>query len=163
MKILFVRHAIAVEPLNFRGDDLVRPLTDEGARKACRTFRALAGFYEPLELIVSSDAVRARQTADLLAEVFPKAARAHTAEFNPGADYRAFMRWLRGLEHKLERVAVVGHEPDISRMIAGVTAEGHLNIEVKKGACIEVDCNRIGRGELTLLFPPWAAKKNDES
>ena len=74
-------------------------------------------------------------------------------------DDAAFIVWLRGLEHKWEHVAVIGHEPDISRMIAGVIAGGELNIEVKKGACLEVDCNRIGRGEFTLLFPPWAAKK----
>ena len=159
MKILFVRHASAVDSMEFNGDDLGRPLTQEGAHKARRLFKMLARFYEAPELIVSSNAVRARQTADLLAEVFPKAARTHTPEFNPGADHRVFVRWLRSLEHKWERVAVVGHEPDISRMIAGTVAHGALNIEVKKAACIEVDCNRLGRGELTLLLPPWATEK----
>ena len=159
MKILFVRHAIAVDPVEFGGQDLDRPLTEEGERKARRLFKALAAFYDAPELIVSSDAKRAQQTADLLAEVFSKARRAHTPEFNPGATYRELMRWLRTQPHEMARVALVGHEPDISRMIAGVIAGGQLNIEIKKGACLEVDCNRIGRGELTLLFPPWAAKK----
>jgi len=159
MKILFVRHAIAVEPVGFAGDDLARPLTEEGVRKARRTFQALAEFYAPPELIVSSDAVRARQTADLLTDVFPQAACTHTPEFNPGVDYWAFVRWLRGVERGLERIAVVGHEPDIALMIAGTVAQGALNIAVKKAACLEVDCNRVGRGELTLLFPPWAAPK----
>ena len=163
MKILFVRHAIAVDPMEFNGDDLGRPLTEEGVFKARRLFKMLARFYEAPELIVSSNAVRARQTAGLLAEIFPKADRAHTPEFNPGADHRVLVHWLRGLDHTWERVAVVGHEPDISRMIAGAVAHGGLNIEVKKAACIEVDCNRLGRGELTLLLPPWAAKKSDES
>ena len=159
MKILFVRHAIAMDPVEFGGDDLDRPLTEEGQRKARRTFKALAAFYAAPELIVSSDAKRARQTADLLAEVFPTAKRTHTPEFNPGATYRELMRWLRAQPHEMVRVALVGHEPDISRMIAGVIAGESLNIEVKKGACLEVDCNRIGRGELTLLFPPWATKE----
>ena len=156
MKILFVRHASAADPLDFRGDDLQRPLTEEGERKARKHFKALAKFYDPPELIVSSEAVRARQTADLLAEVFPKAARARTAQFNPGADYATLVRWLRELDRSIERVALVGHEPDLSRMIGGMVARGPLNIEVKKAACIEVDCNRIARGELTLLLPPWA-------
>lgn len=158
MKILFVRHAIAVDPVEFQGsDDLARPLTEEGRRKARRVFKALAKFYDPPELIVSSDAARARQTAELLAEEFPAAARAHTPEFNPGAGHTALVRWLHMLERRHERVAVVGHEPDISRMVAGAVARGPLNIEVKKAACIEVDANRLGRGVLTLLFPPWAA------
>ena len=158
MKILFVRHAIAEDPLDFKGhDDLLRPLTAEGQHKARKHFKALAKFYEPPELIVSSAAVRARQTADLLAEVFPKAARDERTLFNPGADHAAFVRWLRDLDRNLERVALVGHEPDLSLMIGGAVAQGRLNIEVKKAACIEVDCNRIGRGELTLLLPPWAA------
>jgi phosphohistidine phosphatase len=163
MKILFVRHAIAVDPMEFRGDDLGRPLTEEGVFKARRLFKMLARCYAAPELIVSSNAVRARQTADLLADVFSKADRAHTPEFNPGADHRVLVHWLRGLDHKWERVAVVGHEPDISRMIAGTVAHGALNIEVKKAACIEVDSNRLGRGELTLLLPPWVAKRSDES
>ncbi len=156
MKLLFVRHASAADPLDFWGDDLLRPLTEEGVRKARRLFKLLARFYAAPELIVSSDAVRAVQTADLLAEVFPKAARAHTAQLNPGADHATLVRWLRELDRELERVALVGHEPDISRMVGGAVARGPLNIEVKKAACIEVDCNRIGRGELTLLLPPWA-------
>ena len=158
MNTLFVRHAIAVDPAEFEGaDDLLRPLTAEGRRKALKTFRALARFYATPELIVSSEATRARQTADVLAEVFPSAEREETPVFNPGADYPAFVRWLRGLDPKLERIAIVGHEPDISHMLAGIVAKGTLNIEVKKAACIEVDCNRLGRGELRLLFPPWAA------
>lgn len=157
MKILFVRHASAEDPLDFKGqDDLLRALTEEGRHKARKHFKALAKFYDPPELIVCSAAVRARQTADLLAEVFPKAARDERAQFNPGADYAAFVRWLRDLDRGLERVALVGHEPDLSLMIGGATAQGRLNIEVKKASCIEVDCNRIGRGELTLLLPPWA-------
>lgn len=163
MKILFVRHAIAADPPDFRdASDLARPLTTEGRRKARRVFKALARFYDPPDVIVSSDATRARQTADLLAEEYPAAARAHTPEFNPGAEYPALVRWLRTLEHHCERVAVVGHEPDISRMVAGAVAHGPLNIEVKKAACIEVDANRLGRGVLTLLFPPWAVKERDQ-
>jgi phosphohistidine phosphatase SixA len=38
MKLLFVRHASAVDPLDFRGDDLLRPLTEEGIRKARKLF-----------------------------------------------------------------------------------------------------------------------------
>ena len=156
MKILFVRHASAADPWDFRGDDLQRPLTEEGEVKARKIFKTLAKFYDPPELIVSSEAVRAWQTADLLAEVFPKAARARTALLNPGADHTTLVRWLRDLDREVERVVLVGHEPDISRMVGGAVAQGPLNIEVKKAACIEVDCNRIGRGELTLLLPPWA-------
>ncbi len=158
MKILFVRHAIAEDPHSFKGhDDLLRPLTEEGRHKARKLFKLLGKFYEPPELIVSSEALRARQTADLLAEVFPKAAREERAAFNPGADYSSLTGWLRGLDRKLERVALVGHEPDLSLMIGGAVARGPLNIQVKKAACSEVDCNHIGRGELTLLLPPWVA------
>ncbi|MCX7007820.1 MAG: histidine phosphatase family protein [Kiritimatiellaeota bacterium] len=146
-----------MDPPDCKGhDDLLRPLTAEGAHKARKLFKTLAKFYDPPELIASSKAVRARQTADLLAEFFPSAARMQTALLNPGADYQSFVRWLRELDKGLERVALVGHEPDLSLMIGGAVAQGHLNIAVKKAACIEVDCNRIGRGELTLLLPPWA-------
>ena len=82
--------------------------------------------------------------------------RARTTLLNPGADHTTLVRWLRDLDHNVERVALVGHEPDISRMVGGAVAQGPLNIAVRKAACIEVDCNRIGRGELTLLLPPWA-------
>ena len=70
MKLYILRHGIAVEPGTPGYEtDADRPLTSEGERK----MRQIAGAMEALELsfdlILSSPYLRARQTAEIVAEV----------------------------------------------------------------------------------------------
>ena len=46
--------------------EVITPLTDEGKKKAAKNFFALARFYQQPMLIVTSEAVRAMQTAEIL-------------------------------------------------------------------------------------------------
>ena len=152
MKVLLIRHAAAVEP--GAGGDLERKLSAAGLQTAREVFRALARFYAAPDLIVSSEAVRAVQTADELAEVFPRVRREISPLLNPGCDAARFRKLIRHVGASVERLAVVGHEPDLSHIVASVAAEGGLQIEVQKAACIELDLNPLGRGVLTMLLPP---------
>jgi broad specificity phosphatase PhoE len=66
--LLFARHgATAPNLAGLRcGGDLDPPLADEGRRQAMRLARRVASRPEPLDLIVSSDLVRARETAAIV-------------------------------------------------------------------------------------------------
>ena len=54
---------------------------------------------------------------------------------------------------EVERVLLVGHEPDFSDMVEALTGGA---IDMKKGALAAVTCDEVreGEGMLTLLLPP---------
>ena len=156
MKILFVRHA-AAEEFSASGNDLSRELTDEGRKKAQKAFKGLSSLYESLDLIITSKAVRARQTAKLLAEAFKCSTINEVDALNPGCAYPVFKKIMKDHAQKKEIIAVVGHEPDFSRIIAAITSDGSLHIDVKKASCVEIEMNSICRGELKALIPPKVA------
>jgi phosphohistidine phosphatase len=75
MRILFIRHAAAANKAAFIGSDLNRPLTDEGRKEAQKMFKALANLYPQPNLIISSKAMRARETAEIFCACFGKTKR----------------------------------------------------------------------------------------
>lgn len=163
MRILFVRHATAEDKAPGRLDDLARKLTPEGRAKARKAFKGLARLYPAPDLIVCSHAVRARQTADVLADAFDAGVEIReVAALNPGCGYLEFRKLMREIGFKFETLAVVGHEPDFSRIIAGAVADGNLRIDVKKASCVEVDMNTLCKGELKAVIPPRIAAGSGE-
>lgn len=154
MRVLFVRHAIAADKTGPRGSDMDRPLTDEGRARARDVFRRLAEIADRPSLILSSQAVRARETADILSLAFGNAPIRESALLNPGTDHHRFVELLAPLHGEHESIAVVGHEPDFSSILARVIGDGVARLEMKKAACAEVEVNRIGKGELLFLAPP---------
>jgi len=153
MKILFIRHSAAEDRFAFQGHDLDRKLTDAGRKKAEKAFSTVANLYPEIELIISSEAVRARETAEILYRAVPNAKLKTMNLLNPGADFTSFRHLMKKIGFKHEAIALVGHEPDFSSIIAGITADGHLRINVKKASCIVVDVNTLCKGELLVSIP----------
>ncbi|MBU1692664.1 MAG: phosphohistidine phosphatase SixA [Verrucomicrobia bacterium] len=156
MKLLLVRHAAAVEPAAFPGPDLERPLTAEGKKKARRVVKVLSALYPELEVILTSCARRAVETGEILAQGGKKAKLLHSERLNPGCDIKDLGRALADLPKQPSCVAIVGHEPDLSRILAHMAGAGTLRVEFKKAACAEVEINQLLKGELKALLPPSA-------
>ena len=152
MKILFVRHAAAVDHGDFK--DLDRPLTKEGRSKAEAAFKRLAEVYHKPEGIISSEALRARETAEILGKCLGNTEVVTINRLNPGCTIDSFKEIMKSYAKKYESMAVVGHEPDFSEIISALVSDGSLRLEVKKASCIEVDVNSIFKGVLTFVIPP---------
>ena len=152
MKILFVRHAAAVDHGNF--NDLERPLTKEGRSKAEAIFKKLAEIYDTPAVVITSEALRARQTAEILVQCLGNAEVIVNNLLNPGCRIDSFKEIVKMYIKKCDSIAVVGHEPDFSEIISALVSDGSLRIEVKKASCIEVDVNSILKGVLTFAVPP---------
>ncbi len=143
MTVYIVRHAIAVK----RGtpgllDDQSRALTPAGIKKMCRNAAALKKLGVAIDEIWTSPLLRARQTANLLAEglglrTSPRVVKA----LEPGGDVQQVIQKLSQLVNR-PAVALVGHEPDLGILATTLlTGSPHGRIEFKKGAvaCIEID------------------------
>jgi phosphohistidine phosphatase len=162
-ELILVRHAIAFERNQRRWpDDKLRPLTPAGRAKFRRAATGLAQWLSRPNRLLTSPLVRARQTADVLRETarWPKAIEA--PELAPGAGTSSALAMLR--KQKATRIAVVGHEPDLSALLMACIAPGGAGVAItfKKGgvACVQFARDvRAGAGTLLAFIPPRALRR----
>jgi phosphohistidine phosphatase len=160
MKLLVVRHGAAMERDDFattgESDDL-RPLTDEGKAEMKLIAAGLLSEVAALDVLATSPLVRARQTAEIIAEAYGVGDPQVTDSLVPGAAFEDFVSWCESLGDK-KVTAVVGHEPHLGTLVTWLLAGGNQSrIRLKKGgACLlEFDSQpRRDSGILNWLLTP---------
>ena len=154
MQVLFIRHAPAMEREEFIGEDLDRPLSEKGEKRAAKAFKTLAGLYTKPNALYTSEAKRSLQTAQLLSQAFGEISIHTSPLLNPGMDYPRFKTLFDDIDKSFQAIAVIGHEPDFSEIISEVVSDGSLHLEVKKASCIEIEMGIDCKGMLKALIPP---------
>ena len=142
MYLYLVRHGSAV-PYGTEGAtcDADRPLTPKGAKRFRACVSGLARLGVTLDEVWTSPLLRARQTADILAEELAVAEPARVVDFlQPKAPFDPL---TEELQNHLEQagIALVGHEPDLGELATYLfTGTRSASFRFKKGgiACIEV-------------------------
>ena len=107
--------------------------------------------------IGTSPLVRARQTAEILADVLDAEKELESCEFlSPGSDVEALIRWLRDV--RADSVMIVGHMPDLAHLASAMLApKASLDIAFKKSGvcCVSFDgMPAAGAGRLEWLLQP---------
>jgi phosphohistidine phosphatase len=160
MHLYVIRHAEAVP----QGQDGIecdedRPLTAAGQEQARRLAKALRDQGVKLEKLLTSPLLRAKQTAEgMLAAWGDGAPELEESEaLTPGTKKKKLIREL--LASGGEAVGVVGHNPDLSELIAWLIGEKNTNVALAKAgvACIEFDgspCKECGTLSW-LVSPEW--------
>ncbi len=180
ISLLVVRHALAMDRAEFQNqfadvnDDAAvsddsRPLTEEGIRKMRKTARGYKKIVGRPELLITSPLKRAAQTAEILTEVWHGIESETCPHLAPGSELSDFFDWLRNhsrwseFEAKDVVITLVGHEPDLSRLINELIADrGEQKLQLRKGgAClIEISSDlEPGHGELVWFLPPRLVRK----
>jgi phosphohistidine phosphatase len=157
MELLLIRHAIAFERDHHRwGDDGARPLSPAGIGRSRKAAAGLKALCIAPDRLLTSPLIRARQTAKILTDVagWPRAEVA--PELAPG-EAAAVLAVLA--KDRSKRIAVVGHQPDLSALLTACLTRSHgvLPIEMKKNAvaCLSFDGPpRVGRAVLKWLAAP---------
>ena len=162
MQIYLVRHGIAVDiGTHDVTRDQDRMLSDEGLR---RTRWAALGIKElcgRVPRVISSPLIRAKETAEIMAEVLGSAQTVEVClELAPAGDLTRLIGQLEFMGP--DSVMLVGHMPDLGKL-ASMLLSGthHLNIEFKKGACCFISfpgAVRPGQGRLEWLMQPKALR-----
>jgi phosphohistidine phosphatase len=155
MKLVLVRHAIAIEKEYADIPDEQRPLTPEGIRKMKRV---VAGFQElklGIEEVWTSPLVRTLQTAELIRGGLNLGTSVRElVELRPNGDVDGLLAHIHEASN-LATLAVVGHEPYLGRLTSRLLSmDGRGEIAFKKGgaACIEMDTE--SQGTLEWLLTP---------
>jgi phosphohistidine phosphatase len=159
MELCLVRHAIGEERGPRWPDDRLRPLSPEGIERMEQAARGLRKFWRP-EAILTSPLVRARQTAEIIAEAMGGPAPRDTNTLATGDD-DGLLKAVNAAG--AGRVLAVGHEPTISMTLAFLLAGDDMafRVEFKKGAAAMVVFPARaagGTGMLAWHLPPAAMR-----
>jgi phosphohistidine phosphatase len=134
MDLLIVRHAHAGSREEFAKTsqpDELRPLTTKGVHDMKEVARGLRRIVPTIDLVVSSPLVRARQTADIVADEYGVEI-VESATLRPDEEFESFVSWARS-ETTGDVIAAVGHEPHLSGLVAYLIGEsGDARIDLKK-------------------------------
>jgi len=66
MKLLIIRHSLAIDISEWICHDLERPLVEKGIKRAKKFFKYISKIYPEIDFIITSKALRAKQTAEIL-------------------------------------------------------------------------------------------------
>ncbi len=159
MKVLLVRHAIAVDRETPGISDHVRPLTEEGASRFRKSARAVAAMVTA-DAVFTSPLLRAKQTAEILAKLWPGVVLQEVEALGSGSreEFEAALARLP----KNSTVAAVGHEPHVSDWTAEwLGASNASAFAFKKGGVALIEFDRLaeeGEGRLVFFLAPKALK-----
>lgn len=148
MELYFLRHADAEDPKPGQ-PDAERKLTAKGVKATKAEAAGMKKLGLKVDVILTSPFVRARQTADIVAEALGMGKPVPEEHLASGCD-------LDGLAAALSRhpghdaVMVVGHEPDFSAMIGQLV--GGAAIDLKKGGLALVRLKQVAPGAGTLCW-----------
>lgn len=130
MRLLLIRHAVAVEREDFAQtgkDDRLRPLTDLGRRKMKRVAEGLARVVPVIDLLAVSPLARAAQTGAVLDDVYGGLEEVEIPELTPEARPDELLAWLSRQDENAT-VALVGHEPALSHFLALLLTGGERRV-----------------------------------
>jgi phosphohistidine phosphatase len=155
VKLLLIRHAIAVPSGTMGLADDERRLTQKGRRRFRRAARGLARIVPRPDVFLSSPLPRAFETAELAAKAWGRVRpRAEPALAGDGA--RPILELL-ARQPTNATVALVGHEPTLSALLAELLASrdgGRLTFRKGGAALLDVTGAPEAGGHLIWYLRP---------
>lgn len=162
-KVLYlVRHAKS-SWANPDLSDRMRPLNERGQRDAPRMGKRLAKRIERPQLIVSSPALRALTTANLIAQALGYGPEdIHIDEQIYTFNAADLADSVRRFDSQLDRIMLVGHNPAVTRLVNDLSDANIDNIPTGGVVTLELDVaswRDIGQGNGRMLDFDFPKKK----
>ncbi len=130
--------------------DAERPLTKEGKRRARAAAQGLAKLAGGVELVATSPWTRAAQTAALVADACGGVVAARP-ELIPDRPVEDLLKWLA--TRRESRVALVGHEPHLSRFASWLmSGRARSMVKLKKSQAVLLELPRPSAGAAALVW-----------
>lgn len=165
MDVLVIRHAIAMDQPEAQAQDIAdrdRPLTPKGKKKMKRVARGLHRRVPRIASIVTSPLRRAVETATVVGRAYGGLEHVESNALNPDAEPEALAQVL-GESTVGSPVAVVGHEPHLSKWISwALTGQPGTPLELKKGGTCLIRFDGVpaaGQGRLVWFLTPGILRR----
>jgi phosphohistidine phosphatase len=137
-----MRHGIAEDRADFakkNHEDHLRPLTLKGRRRVQQVTMQMRDWVDEVGVIVSSPFTRARQTAEIVSQIFMETKVIEAAELVPSSPPQAFRHWLNAYGDQHKKILAVGHEPHLTLFASFMLAGKQESIlELKKGGILSL-------------------------
>lgn len=146
LDLALIRHGIA-EPRDRGMDHPDRPLTRRGRGRTQAVMEALVNRGVVLDRLISSPYRRAVETAQLAVQVGLASQLELDDRLSPGGSALELMERLQG------RVALVGHEPDLSELACKLLGLASGRIPLKKAGLVLLH-RAVHRWQLEALIRP---------
>ncbi|MGQ1889843.1 SixA phosphatase family protein [Thermophagus sp. OGC60D27] len=166
-RLILVRHAKA-EPLTDAENDFERQLKKRGGKDVRLISDHLIGKRIVPQLIISSPAIRALQTARIMAGAYsiPEADIIEAPFLYSGYTVEQFLLEVTRLAGDLDSVMVVGHNPEIALTAFQLTGDHFFDYPTSATAILAFSTSewsqiKAGNGRTELfVFPKELKKKN---
>jgi phosphohistidine phosphatase len=160
MELYLIRHGLAGERGEYSNDD-ERPLTGEGEKKTAKVAQQLKEKEIKFDLVLTSPLVRAKQTAEILLKAGLTTVVEEFEPLRPEGEIQKWLQWLSQWRDYNDdsRLALVGHEPDLSKWAELlVWARTEEKLILKKAGIIGLNLSDrespLGKSQLFLLISP---------
>jgi phosphohistidine phosphatase len=161
LELYLIRHGLAAERGEEFPDDSKRPLTNDGISRLRKEAKGLDALDVGFDQILTSPLVRAKQTAEVFAELMKSKPPVHmTDALTPAGGPAAVIQEL-GKHMRKARIALVGHEPNMGELAAHLIG-AKVPIAFKKGAVCRIDFAIFppkGKGQLVWFVTPRMLRK----
>jgi phosphohistidine phosphatase len=146
-RIYLVRHAQAASKKSGRSD-FDRRLTKKGTKEAYRMAKRLKDRGVRPDILISSPANRALETAAVFAEVlgYPPLKVKIRKDLYPDPNDDALFGVIRDTDPRLEALMIVGHDPSLSRL--GSSLDVHFNEALPKAGVAAFSFESSGWSEV---------------
>jgi phosphohistidine phosphatase len=161
LELYLIRHGIAAERGEQYPDDSKRPLTSQGISRLKQEAKGLDELDVSIGVFLTSPLVRAKQTADVLAEGMKGHPPVITTDSLAPAGATAAVMQEISKHLRKGSIALVGHEPNMGELAARLIG-GRAPIEFKKGAVCRIDFDvppPKGIGMLRWFLTPKMLRK----
>lgn len=161
MNLYLLRHGIAAakDDPAFESDS-ERPLTKKGVKKFRKAALGIERLGISFDAILSSPLVRARQTADVVAEILGRESCVEEIPaLAPDSSSEQLLSELSRFEGK-EHVMLVGHEPflgNLAKFLLTRKSDSDVPIPLRKGGICRIDIDAVPPtqpGQMHWLLTP---------
>jgi phosphohistidine phosphatase len=114
--LLLLRHAKS-SPIDLAGQDFERPLNDRGKKEAVLIADFIRRQNIPMDLIVCSPALRAKQTMELLFATNQPSPEVRLDRRIYNASPTQLLEVISGVEDKRQSLLIIGHNPGMEELL----------------------------------------------
>jgi phosphohistidine phosphatase len=133
-----------------------RPLTRKGEMKMWPIAKRMKRLKLSFDLILSSPFLRARRTAEIVADTFGMKIQLADALL-PTADPKSLFRSTTDLFRAKRKIVIVGHDPFLGRLISFcLCGKASIQVTLKKGGLCKLasPSSRLGTFSLEWMLTP---------
>jgi phosphohistidine phosphatase len=154
MDLYLIRHGDA-ESISLAKPDHNRELTAKGRESIRKAAEMWKKIIKSFDVIASSPLIRAVQTAEIIADVFNyKEEIIVEKKITSGSKPEDLIDFIKSLDEN--NIAIIGHEPDLSRDLSALVSSSGMYAEFKRGYIAKIKFDgkvKSSRGILEFLIP----------